>query len=138
MEYIKSSSIIPTIIDLIYAVIFYFKLKYLPQYINSRYKCVSHIFYQLNLPPNKRQYLYSQLITISSWFLIYSYLTAYILKILKSHPLFKRRVQFIVNTLSKNITISIRGITSIPRLISGFSISLKDLINLQQLYTLFS
>ena len=42
-----------------------------------------------------------------------------------------------VNTLSKSITISIRGIISIFRLISGFSISLKDLINLQQLYALF-
>jgi len=29
-EYIKLSFIIPTIIDLIYAAIFYFKLKYLP------------------------------------------------------------------------------------------------------------
>jgi len=35
-----------------------------------------------------------------------------------------------VNTLSESITISIKGITSIPRLISGFPISLKDLINL--------
>ena len=46
-------------------------------------------------------------------------------------------MQFIVNTLSESITISIRGITSIPRLISGFPISLKDLINSQQLYALF-
>ena len=43
-----------------------------------------------------------------------------------------------VNTLSESIAISIRGITSIPRLISGFPISLKDLINSQQLYALFS
>jgi len=47
-------------------------------------------------------------------------------------------VQFVVNTLSESITISIKGITSIPRLISGFPISLKDLINSQQLYALFS
>ena len=47
-------------------------------------------------------------------------------------------MQFIVNTLSESIIISIRGIISIPRLISGFPISLKDLINLQQLYALFS
>ena len=47
-------------------------------------------------------------------------------------------MQFIVNTLSKSIIISIKGIISIPRLISGFPISLKDLINLQQLYTPFS
>ena len=47
-------------------------------------------------------------------------------------------MQFIVNTLSESIIIPIRGITSIPRLISGFPISLKDLINSQQLYTLFS
>jgi len=43
-----------------------------------------------------------------------------------------------VNTLSESIAISIKGITSIPRLISGFPISLKDLINSQQLYALFS
>jgi hypothetical protein len=42
-----------------------------------------------------------------------------------------------VNTLSESIIISIKGITSIPRLISGFPISLKDLINLQQLYAPF-
>ena len=47
-------------------------------------------------------------------------------------------MQFIINTLSKSITISIKGITSVPKLISGFPISLKNLINLQQLYTLFS
>jgi hypothetical protein len=46
-------------------------------------------------------------------------------------------VQFVVNTLSESITISIKGITSIPRLISGFPISLKDLINSQQLYAPF-
>ena len=46
-------------------------------------------------------------------------------------------MQFVVNTLSKSITISIRGIISMPRLISGFPISLKDLINSQQLYALF-
>jgi hypothetical protein len=43
-----------------------------------------------------------------------------------------------VNTLSKSIMISIRGIMSIPRLISGFPISFKNLIDSQQLYTLFS
>ena len=43
-----------------------------------------------------------------------------------------------VNTLSKSIIISIKGITSIPKLISGFSISFKNLINSQQLYALFS
>ena len=34
--------------------------------------------------------------------------------------------------------IFIKGIISMPRLISGFPLSLKDLIDLQQLYTLFS
>ena len=62
---------------------------------------------------------------------------ACILKVLKGYPPFKQRVQFIVNTLSKSIVISIRGITSMPRLISGFPFSLKDLIDLQQLYALF-
>ena len=42
-----------------------------------------------------------------------------------------------INTLSKSIAISIRGIINIPRLISGFPLSLKDLIDLQQLYTPF-
>ena len=42
-----------------------------------------------------------------------------------------------VDTLSESIAISIKGIMSIPRLISGFPISLKDLINSQQLYALF-
>ena len=46
-------------------------------------------------------------------------------------------MQFVVNTLSKSIAISIRGIISIPRLISGFPISLKDLIDSQQLYAPF-
>ena len=131
MEYIKSSFTIPTIMDSMYAIMFYFKLKDLPQFINGRYKYISHIFYRLNLPPNRRQYLYSQLITTSSWFLIHSHLMACILKVPKSYPLFKRRVQFVVDTLSKNIAISIKGIMSIPRLISGFPISLKDLINSQ-------
>jgi hypothetical protein len=44
----------------------------------------------------------------------------------------------VVDTLSKSITISIKGITSMPKLISGFPISLKNLIDSQQLYTLFS
>ena len=46
-------------------------------------------------------------------------------------------MQFVVDTLSESIAISIKGIISIPRLISGFPISLKDLINSQQLYALF-
>jgi hypothetical protein len=49
-----------------------------------------------------------------------------------------KKSQFIVNTLSKSIAISIKEITSIPRLISRFPISLKNLIDLQQLYALFS
>jgi hypothetical protein len=44
----------------------------------------------------------------------------------------------VVDTLSKSIAISIKGIISIPKLISGFPISLKNLIDSQQLYTLFS
>ena len=43
-----------------------------------------------------------------------------------------------VDTLSESIAISIKGITSMPRLISGFPISLKDLIDSQQLYAPFS
>jgi hypothetical protein len=43
----------------------------------------------------------------------------------------------VVNTLSESILISIRGIISIPRLISGFPTYLKDLINSQQLYAPF-
>ena len=42
-----------------------------------------------------------------------------------------------VDTLSESIAISIKGITSMPRLISGFPISFKGLIDLQQLYALF-
>ena len=63
---------------------------------------------------------------------------ACILKVPKSYPLFKQCVQFVVNTLSESIMISIRGITSMPKLISGFLIFFKNLINLQQLYILFS
>ena len=124
--------------DLMYAVIFYFELKDLPQFINGHYKYISYIFCQLNLPLNRHQYLYSQLIATLSQFLIYGHPTAYILKVLKGHPLFKQYIQFVVNTLNKSIIISIRGITSIPKLISKFPISLKNLINLQQLYALFS
>ena len=43
-----------------------------------------------------------------------------------------------VNALSESIAIFIKGITSMPRLISGFPIFFKDLIDLQQLYALFS
>jgi hypothetical protein len=42
-----------------------------------------------------------------------------------------------VDTLSKSIAISIRGIMSMPKLINKFPIFFKNLINLQQLYTLF-
>ena len=45
MEYIKLSFKIPTIMDLMYAAIFYFKLKDLPWFINGRYKYISYIFY---------------------------------------------------------------------------------------------
>ena len=137
MEYIKSSSTIPTIMDSMYAAMFYFELEDLPRFINGRYECVGHIFCRLNLPPNGRQYLYSQLIATSSWFLIHGHPTACVLKVLKGHPPFKRRVQFVVDTLSESIAISIRGITSMPRLISGFPISLKNLIDSQQLYAPF-
>ena len=54
MEYIKLNSTIPTIIDLIYAAMFYFKLEDLPWFINGYYKYISYIFCRLNLPPNRR------------------------------------------------------------------------------------
>ena len=78
--------------DLMYAIMFYFKLKDLPQFINGRYKYINYIFYRLNLPFNGRQYLYFQFIAILSQFLIYGHLMAYILKVLKGYPPFKQRV----------------------------------------------
>jgi hypothetical protein len=51
----------------------------------------------------------------------------------KSLPPFKRRVNFTVPKLQDMITMSVRGITSVPKSISGFPTCLKDLIDQQQL-----
>ncbi|KAF2005027.1 hypothetical protein P154DRAFT_425428, partial [Amniculicola lignicola CBS 123094] len=61
----------------------------------------------------------------------------YVEAIPTSIPLFKRKIKFKAESLDEVISISIQGITSSSKLISGFLSTLQKFINAQYLERLF-
>jgi hypothetical protein len=124
---------VTTVLDYMIASMFYFELDDLPKLGNTGYACSGYIFCRLDLPYNGLHYLYTQLKETSSWFLIQGNPIPCILTMPKRLPPFKRRVTFCVDSLDENVAMSIRGITSTPKLLSGFPTSLGKLIDDQML-----
>jgi hypothetical protein len=119
--------------DAIWASIFYLELEDLPIIVNGHYQCVGHLCCRLRAPPQGRKFLYAKLFETSSWFIIQGRPTPCVPALPRAFPPFKRRVQFEVDSLDECISISLRGITSKPAVISGLPSSLRRLIQSQQL-----
>ena len=124
---------IRTIIDNMKATIFYFELDSLPTYANGQYQATGFIFCRLDLPSEGRRHLYLQLVETSSWFIVQGQPFACVESIPQSLPPFKRRVRFAVDAPNDIVSISIRGITSASKLISGFPTTVQGLIDHQKL-----
>lgn len=134
---ILNSSQITLVKDSIYASMFYFELRELPNIINGAYECKGHIYCRMNLPKYGREYLWNELFKSGAFFLILGCPTPCVSKVLKTAPPFRREITFSVPSLDELLNISLTGLTSKPTSISGFPRQLKELINAQKLYTPF-
>jgi hypothetical protein len=120
---------IRAVLDAMLATIFYFELDGPPAFLDGLFQATGYIYCRLDLPEQGRRYLYSELLDTSSWFLIQGSPVACVGSVPKSAPPFKRRIVFSVEALTDVVAISIRGITSAPKLISGFPTTLQGLID---------
>jgi hypothetical protein len=122
-----------SVVDAMLASMFYFELDALPNLDGGSYLCLGYIHCRLDLPIEGLRYLYDQLLQTSSWFLIQGSPVQCVQSIPKGLPPFKRRVSFRTESMDEVIGFSIRGITSIPKLLSGFPTTLAKLVEDQDL-----
>lgn len=108
-------------LDSIYASMFYLELAEYPSYSDNVYKCVGHIYCRVNMSFQGRRQLYEKLDSTSSYFLVLGHPTRCVDRIptYSSVPPFKKRIQFTVETLDEDIGITLLGLTSSPKWISG-------------------
>jgi hypothetical protein len=129
----EDKATLASIIDAMLASMFYFELDALPMLDGDDYLCLGYIRCRIDLPLEGLRYLYSQLLETSSWFLIQGSPVQCVQSIPKGLPPFKKRVTFRAETMDEVVAFSIRGITSNPRLLSGFPTTLTRLIEDQGL-----
>jgi hypothetical protein len=131
----EQKPLISSIFDSIIASMFYFELEHVPKLGRAGYECSGSIFCRLNMPPDGLRYLYDRLLKTQSWFLIQGNPVSCIQynHIPKTLPPFQRRVSFRAESLDEVVSISIRGITSEPLLLSGFPTTIHRLVEAQQL-----
>jgi hypothetical protein len=118
-------------LDSIYASWFCFELDCAPAYIHDSYRCNGVIFCQLQLDNESQVNLYHWLISYSAYFLIDGRPIPCCRGIPHGCPPFRCRVHFEVAELHNAVAISIRGVTSRPRFISGFPCTVEHLIREQ-------
>jgi hypothetical protein len=118
-------------LDSIYASWFFFELDCAPDYIRDSYQCNGVIFCQLQLDNEGQVNLYHWLISHSAYFLINGRPIPCCRGIPHGCPPFRCRVHFEVAELDSAVAISIRGVTSRPRFISGFPCTVEHLIREQ-------
>ena len=126
-------------LDSIYAAMFYFELAEYPGYYDNAYKCVGHIYCRLDMSFQGRRRLYEKLDSTSSYFLVLGHPTRCVDYIPTCSPVppFKRRLQFTVETLDEDVGITLLGLTSSPKTISGLPQTVAELVRKQQLRSPF-
>ena len=126
-------------LDSIYASMFYFELAEYPGYYDNAYKCVGHIYCRLDMSFQGRRRLYEKLDSTSSYFLVLGHPTRCVDYIPTCSPVppFKRRLQFTVETLDEDVGITLLGLTSSPKTISGLPQTVAELVRKQQLRSPF-
>jgi hypothetical protein len=122
-----------SVIDSVLASMFYFELDRLPTRDDSGFSCSGTIFCRLNLPVDGLRQLHFRLVETSSWFIIQGCPVVCSQGIPKGLPPFRKRITFRVESRDELITLSVRGITSKTRQLSGFPTTLGFLIKDQQL-----
>jgi hypothetical protein len=137
------------IMDLIHASMFYFELDVLPHLSDDLYSgewiCSGQILCRIDLQAPGRKALYERLMKSNAYFLIAGHPVTCVdeqtyaaaAKSGGDLPPFRRLVNFAVPDLDSPIRISIRGLVSAPRTISGLPKSANDLIKAQMLSTPF-
>ena len=133
VAFLHSSQEITCVLDSIYASMFYFEFDGLPQWRGGSYACAGNIFCRLQLSHQGRKALYDQLLRTSSYFLVIGEPTPCVEKIPRSSPPFKKHIRFTLNSLSDTLGVTLRGITSQPRTISGLPKTAEEIINLQMI-----
>lgn len=128
---------VTTVVDYMISSMFYFELDSLPRFDGRRYSCEGFIYCRLDLPRDGLYYLYYQLATTSSYFYIQGNPVRCVKSIPQDSLPFRRRINFTVNRKDEVIGMSIRGITSKPRELSGFPTTLDKLISHQRLESPF-
>ena len=123
--------------DFLLASMFYFELEDFPEYNNGVFECTGYISCRMSLPRQGREYLYTELLRTSSFFLLSGRPIPCVEKFPKSLPPFRRKITFSAESLTENVFLSLRGLTSRPTSISGLPKTLHDLIRLQKLHTPF-
>ncbi len=114
--------------DSLMASIFYFEFEGKPTFSGWRFHCVGHICCRLDLSRELRQRLYRDLQETSSYFLVDG---AAIPCIPTQGPsISRRRVGFSLSDLTDSVAISLRGITSRPRMLSGLPNRMEELFRL--------
>ncbi|KAL9078314.1 MAG: hypothetical protein Q9157_002777 [Trypethelium eluteriae] len=133
-EKIAMDAQITSLLDSMHASMFFFELDDVPSFIDDAHQCSGHIFCRIELPPPGKAALLLRLTESSTYFLVNGVPLASVGPETKKKALsFRRRVRFQVPCLDDSVGISIRGLTTRPRSISGMPKTLKQLIQLQRL-----
>ncbi|KAF2835324.1 FabD/lysophospholipase-like protein, partial [Patellaria atrata CBS 101060] len=134
---LKVDSEVPRILDSILASMFYFELVSTPTFSDGQYLCEGMVYCRMELNKEGTVALYNALRRTSSYFLFMGSSFPCVERVPRGAPPYGRRLRFSVATLNDIICISILGITSKPRMLSGLPRSVSNLIEAQGLYAPF-
>lgn len=132
-EWITPQHRLTCALDSVYASMFYFELDQLPVEDNGLYVCSGHVFCRMRLPAQGRRSLARALQSTSSYFMVLGDPTLCVENIPKGDPPFKKYLRFTLETLDDEIGITLLGITSSPKTISGLPQTANSLIDMQNL-----
>ena len=132
-SYIENEPSIKKIVNAMLASMFYFEFDGMPVWKTSSYLCTGHIYCRLPLSPQGQRTLYMHLFNTSSYFLVFGQPFACVERVGKTVPPFRRQVQFLLDDLEDVIGITLTGITSKPKTISGLPRKAREIIIEQNL-----
>lgn len=133
LQAIPVNETLTAVTDYMIASAFYFELDDIPARVGRHYQCCGYISCRLDLPLEGRSRLYEWFLVTSSWFVIQGRPAQCTKNIPKGLPPFRRRLSFLVDSLEETVSISICGITTTGKAISGFPTTIGKLITAQQL-----
>ncbi|KAK6431703.1 hypothetical protein LTR95_012132, partial [Oleoguttula sp. CCFEE 5521] len=118
-------------VDSIIASMFYFEIDTYDLQPDGLFRCVGIVYCRLILARPGREYLYTLLKSTSSYFCIDGKPTPCVDHIPKNGPPFRRVIKFTVESLEDSLNITLLGLTSSPKSISGMPQSVSSLVKAQ-------